>query len=102
MKQSMRRQTHTEFQGSPPVLYSKPGCLLCRQAERAVATVFGRAQVPVVNILGDRELEDRYVFRIPVLALGELVLAEGRITIADARAARARVRGLVHPANEAG
>ena len=49
--------------------------------------MFGVRQVDVVDIIGDRQLEDEYVFRIPVLVVDGQVLAEGRITMADARLA---------------
>lgn len=52
-----------------------------------VRRVFGARQVDVVDIIGDRRLEDAYVFRIPVLVVDGRVLAEGRITLADAQAA---------------
>jgi len=94
MKRRIRGRDKTCERAGGPVLYSKPDCPLCREAEHAVALVFGRGRVPVLNILEDRELEDRYVFRIPVLALGEVVLAEGRITVAEVRAARMRAREL--------
>ncbi len=59
-----------------------------------VQRVFGVRQVDVVDIIGDRRLEDAYIFRIPVLVVDGRVLAEGHITMADARAAlhAARVR----------
>ena len=68
-------------------LYSKPDCSLCREAETVVGRVFGAPQVDVVDIIGDRELEDQYIFRIPVLVVDGRVLAEGRITVDDARLA---------------
>ena len=69
-------------------LYSKADCHLCREAEEVVRRVFGARQVDVVDIIGDRRLEDEFVFRIPVLVVDGQVLAEGRITMADARLAR--------------
>jgi len=68
-------------------LYSKADCSLCREAERVVRRVFGVRQIDVVDIIGDRQLEDEYIFRIPVLVVGGQVLAEGRITMEDARLA---------------
>jgi hypothetical protein len=41
----------------------------------------------VVNILEDQELEDRYVFRIPVLSINGIDVAEGEITEAAVRKA---------------
>lgn len=72
-------------------LYTKPGCELCREAEHAVRRVFGRSRVQLVDISGRPELEDLYVFRIPVLSVRETVLAEGRITRAEALLARQRL-----------
>lgn len=69
-------------------LYSKAECPLCREAEAVVRKVFGAGNVDVIDIIGDRTLEDEYIFRIPVLVVGGRVLAEGRITMADAKAAR--------------
>ena len=75
---------------SPPraTLYSKADCPLCHDAERAINAVFGSARVDVVDIAGDRQLEDEFIFRIPVLVVNGRVLAEGRISMADARRAR--------------
>jgi hypothetical protein len=63
-------------------LYSRPGCHLCENAEVRIRRVLGRAasKLQVVNILEDRELEDRYVFRIPVLSINGIDVAEGEIT----------------------
>ena len=69
-------------------LYSKADCHLCREAEAVIRRVFGARHVDVVDIIGDRRLEDEYIFRIPVLVVDGQVLAEGRITMADARLAR--------------
>lgn len=71
------------------VLYSKPECELCAKAERAVRSVFGSRHLRIVNILDDRELEDRYIFRIPVLVVDGVEVAEGLIDADDARRARA-------------
>jgi hypothetical protein len=53
-----------------------------------VIRAFGAQNVDVVDIIGDRELEDAYIFRIPVLVVDGQVRAEGKITLADARAAK--------------
>jgi hypothetical protein len=58
--------------GPPPrvVLYMKPGCHLCEQAEADLARL--RARQPhtllLVDITSDAELMERYGLRIPVLA----------------------------------
>jgi hypothetical protein len=72
------------------LLLSKPDCGLCREALTSITAEFGVENVTVVNILEDRELEDRYVFRIPVLLRNDTVLAEGRINRAEARRALRR------------
>ncbi len=68
-------------------LYSKSDCPLCREAEQVVGRVFGARQLDVVDIIGNRQLEDEYVFRIPVLVVDGQVVAEGRITMEDATSA---------------
>jgi hypothetical protein len=42
-------------------------------------------------------MEDAYIFRIPVLVVGGKVVAEGRITMADARSAYAAARASSQP-----
>jgi len=78
----------------PPraTLYSKEDCPLCEDAERSVRAAFGSARVDVVDISGDRRLEDEFIFRIPVLLVEGRVFAEGQITMADAKAARQAAR----------
>jgi hypothetical protein len=70
-------------------LYSRPGCHLCENAEARIRRVLRRAAsgLRVVNILEDQELEDRYVFRIPVLSINGIDVAEGEITEAAVRKA---------------
>ncbi len=70
-------------------LYSRPGCHLCEDAEVRIRRVLGRSssRLRVVNILEDRELEDEYVFRIPVLSINGVDVAEGEITEAVVRKA---------------
>lgn len=70
------------------LLLSKPGCELCDKAERITHRVFGARRLRVVNILEDRDLEDEFVFRIPVLIVDGVEVAEGLITENDARRAR--------------
>jgi hypothetical protein len=72
-------------------LLSKPNCSLCDEAARELRRVFGR-RIRVIDITLDRELEDVYVFRIPVLLLDETVVAEGRIDRRAAREAQRRTR----------
>ena len=70
-------------------LYSRPGCHLCEDAEARIRRVLGKeaSSLRVVNILEDRELEDQYVFRIPVLRINGVDVAEGEITEAAVRKA---------------
>ena len=65
-------------------LYGRDGCHLCdealavlRRLERSLG--FG---VEVVDIEGDEELLGRYVFAIPVIAVGEREVARAPITAA--------------------
>ena len=63
-------------------LYTRPGCCLCDEMKAAL----GRAgedvafELAEVDVSGDRELERRYGGTIPVLAVGDEVLFEGRLT----------------------
>ena len=52
-------------------LYSKPDCPLCDEAREALARVHARVPFGLeeVDITTDRTLEERYVERIPVVAL---------------------------------
>lgn len=70
-------------------LYSRPGCHLCEDAEARIRRVLGRSasRLRVVNILEDRNLEDEYVFRIPVLSINGIDVAEGEITESAVRKA---------------
>ena len=59
-------------------VYSRAGCCLCEQMIEELAQLLGTAaaQVQVVDIAGDPELERKYGSRIPVLmADDELVCA---------------------------
>jgi hypothetical protein len=97
MLERLRRSFGNVQTGATHVtLYTKPGCSLCLEAELAVLRVFGRAGVQFVDITQQRELEDRFVFRIPVLAVNERVLAEGRISYGDARRAKQRLKQSLH------
>lgn len=54
-------------------LYSRPECELCdRLLDELVPVLGAHAEVEVVDVSADRELERRYGLRIPVLS------AEGR------------------------
>jgi hypothetical protein len=52
-------------------LYSRPECHLCATMhEELVPLLRGRARVAIVDIGADRDLEQRYGERIPVLTAG--------------------------------
>lgn len=74
--------------------YTKPGCSLCatgwRIAER-VAHAHG-ATITALDIATDPELLTRWGTRVPVVAVGEAVLAEGRFDARDLRRALAAYR----------
>lgn len=58
-------------------LYSRPGCGLCeRLLDELLAMLGERAEVEVVDIGADPELEREYWLRIPVLAGGGVELSE--------------------------
>lgn len=86
----IRRSGRPAVATDPVLLLVKPDCGLCGQALPHVVRAFGHDQVVVVDITRQRELEDKYVFRIPVLLFEARVLTEGEITADDARVARVR------------
>ncbi len=59
-----------------------------------ISEVFGRANVRIVDITANPDLEDVYVFRIPVLLFEDRVLAEGVIDRRTAREALGRARAV--------
>jgi hypothetical protein len=78
----------------PLVLYSKADCSLCERAARLARRAVRARGVQVVEIGGQRELEDAYVFRVPVLCYRDVVLAEGLIEERDVRRALVIARQL--------
>ena len=70
------------------VVYSRNACPLCQDAEALLARRIGRKHVCIVDITTDRALEDVYVFRVPVVVVGNQVVAEGEISDADVIAIR--------------
>ena len=55
----------------PLTVYSRPGCHLCEElVEELLPLVRGQAEVSVVDIDTDRELQARYGVRIPVVVCG--------------------------------
>lgn len=71
------------------ILYTKPGCHLCEEAEREI----GRAgcsdefTFEAVNILSDPELRRRYGAEIPVVLINGTHAFKYRLTAADFRRA---------------
>ncbi len=74
--------------------YTKPNCGLCDDAWPHVrrASRILRLPVDVVDISGNRKLVAAFGTRLPVLANGERVLAEGVISGYQAWRAMVRVR----------
>lgn len=63
---------------TPDVLYTRPGCHLCEDAEAALGALawpYTRA-----DISGDADLERRYGWDVPVLVRGSEVLLKGVFT----------------------
>jgi hypothetical protein len=84
---------------APLVLYSKADCSLCERAARRVRQAVHARGVQIVDISGQRELEDEYVFRVPVLCYRNVVLAEGLIEERDVRRALRLARQLDRATN---
>ena len=89
------------------VLYRKPGCCLCEEAEPIVerAAAIAGLSVNKRSIVQDPDAFARYRYRIPVLTLDGLVIGEGRVDEAQVRralagAVRSRSRGTA-PGNSA-
>jgi len=63
------------------LFFTRPGCHICDDARPIVSRVARRMGMPIeeVNIDGDDDLVALYGMRIPVVALGDLVVAEGII-----------------------
>jgi len=76
-------------------LYARPGCCLCETAETALrrAQRRGRFALVMVDISASTDLTERFGDRIPVVALGPAILAEGKVSefrvLAALRALRA-------------
>jgi hypothetical protein len=62
-------------------LYSKPGCHLCEDLAEMLADVQSEMGFAVeeVDITRDAALFARYRYEIPVLRMGEVEIARGRI-----------------------
>lgn len=75
-------------------LLGRPGCHLCTDALAALQPVFGRDGIDQIDITTAPELEDLYVFRIPVVLYENQVVSEGIIDRKEARLALRRVRNI--------
>ncbi len=73
-------------------LLGRPGCHLCDDALSALRPVFGRDMIEEIDITTAPELEELYVFRIPVVLFQDQVVSEGIIDRKEARLALKRVR----------
>jgi glutaredoxin len=71
----------------PLTLYVRPGCRLCEEAEQLLGSL--GVAYRAVDITEDAALERAYALRVPVLADGDRVLAEGRVERADLERAMA-------------
>ena len=62
-------------------LYSKPGCHLCEDLAGMLAEVQSEVGFTVeeIDITGDAALFARYRYEIPVLRMGAVEIARGRI-----------------------
>jgi hypothetical protein len=81
----MRAWNLLRREAAPPArltCYTKAGCCLCDQAHKALDRLAkrGLATVEYVPIEGDPALTARYGTRIPVVTLGDEVLAEGKVS----------------------
>jgi len=81
-------------------LLSREGCHLCDDAFQALQRHFETDRIRVVDITSSQELEDEFVFRIPVVRFKGDVIAEGIIGAREARQAERRARHLRHAAGK--
>lgn len=77
------------------VVYTRQRCGLCEAAERQVRAEARRAEVELVDVDSDPELQRRYHLRVPVVVVdgvevGELQLVPGQVRAAVRAARRAR------------
>lgn len=75
------------------VLYSRPGCHLCEDMERALEPLLRSipASLEVIDVDSDPKLRSRYGLRVPVLALDGHIVCEARLdadAVRDALGAR--------------
>ena len=77
------------------VVYTRQGCGLCAAAEQQVAAEAGRAQVELVDVDADPELQRRYHVRVPV------VIVDG-VEVAEVQVAPGTIRRALRAARRAG
>jgi hypothetical protein len=84
-------------------LLGKPDCHLCHEMRAVVERVLAQIGGSVVDrdVTQDPELEARYRLAIPVLLLGPLEIARGRVTDAEL-AERLRGAGVALPHRRSG
>jgi len=78
------------------IMYAKPGCHLCEEAERVLATVdcADLFDLEIINIERDEDLRRRYGERIPVILIEGVEAFQYRV---DPRAFCRLVRRLSMP-----
>ena len=69
------------------VVYTRQGCGLCEAAERQVAAESRGADVELVDVDTDPELQRRYHVRVPVVAVDGVEVAEVQVAPGTVRAA---------------
>lgn len=79
-------------------VYTRAGCGLCATAEDLVAREARRAEVVLVDVDADPDLQRAYNVRVPVVAVdgvevAEVVVRPGEVRAAVQAARRARGRG---------
>lgn len=80
------------------VVYTRRGCGLCATAERLARTEARRAELVLVDVDEDPDLQRRYHVRVPVVEVdgrevAETLVARGQVRAAVRAARRARRRG---------
>jgi glutaredoxin len=74
----------------PPVrvvVYTRANCGLCATAERLVAAESGRAEVALVDVDDDPDLQRAYHVRVPVIEVNGHQVAEGQVQPGQVRRA---------------
>lgn len=69
------------------VVYTRANCGLCATAERLAAAEAGRAEVVLVDVDDDPDLQRAYHVRVPVIEVNGLQVAEGQVQPGQVRQA---------------